>query len=115
MDFSDTHSKEIKILFDVISDYIVDKYDFKVNSLDDIKIKSRKKPIVIFRRMMMTILGEVFSDNCTQSDIASVVGLDRTSLIHHYKSHANDYSLIKSYREEYDKIKNLYLEKEEIN
>ncbi len=111
MSFYKNHNKEVQILFDMLKGYMMDNYDFEANSLDDIKIKSRKRPIVIFRRMMMTILGEAFLNKCTQDDVASVVGLDRTSFIHHYKAHMNDYSVMNSYKEQYDKLRDSYLEK----
>lgn len=111
MSFLTNHKEEIDTLFDMLQEHTKDKFELEVESLEDIKVKSRKRPLVYFRRMMMVILGEAFLKSYNQDDVASVVGLDRTSFIHHFKNHMNDYSMLKSYKEEYDIIRDAYLEK----
>ena len=111
MSFQKSHKEEIEILFNILQKHVNEKFDENVESIDEIKVKSRKRHLVYFRRTLMIILGEAFLKSYTQNDIASVVGLDRTSFIHHFKGHMNDYSVVKNYKEEYDLIKDAYLEK----
>lgn len=108
MSFSKNKEAEIQALFDILRDKVKEKFDVEVESLDDIKVSSRKKPLVYFRKMMMIILGETYCSmphNYNQEEIAKVVGRDRTSLIHHSKIHLNEYSRYNDYKEEYDEIR----------
>ena len=111
MSFLDEHKKDIDSLFSMIQIHVKEKYDVDVNNIDEVKSKSRKAHFVYFRKMMMLILGETFLNKYNQDEISSVVNRDRTSLIHHFKTHHNDYGFLKGYKEEYDQIKNAYLEK----
>jgi len=105
------HKKEVDILFDVLKLHVKNKFGLEVNSLDEIKVESRKKPLVYFRKTLIVILGETFLKNYNQNEIASVVGLDRTSFIYHSRTHLNDYTRYSDYKEEYDKIRGEFLEK----
>jgi hypothetical protein len=111
MSFEKDHKEEIKILFDMLKEHVKEKYDLEVNTLDDVKIESRKKPLVYFRKTLMVILGETFNKSYNQDEIASVVGLDRTSFIYHSKTHLNDYTRYNDYKQEYDILRNTFLEK----
>lgn len=92
--------------------HVKDKFDIDVENFDELKIKSRKKHLVYFRRTLMVILGETFINiDYTQEDIANVVELDRTSFIHHSKIHLNEYTRYNSYKQEYDSIRNEFLQK----
>jgi len=115
MGFLIKHKEDIESLFIMLQEHVKDKYEIEVKNIDAIKEKSRKGHLVYFRKMMMLILGEAFLKNYNQDDIASVVGLDRTSFIHHCKIHLNDYGFAKGYKEEYDRIRDAYLEKIGIN
>jgi len=108
MSFSKNKETEIQALFEIIKDKTRQKYGVEVGSLDDIKVKSRKRHLVYFRKMMMVILGETYCSmphNYSQKEIANIVGRDRTSLIHHSKTHLNEYSRYKDYKDEYDEIR----------
>lgn len=73
---------------------------------EDLISKSRKKELVMARKCFMNILYEHYNeDKMTQSDIANVIGRDRTSFIHHRKEHLNHYSRYKTYKEDYDSLK----------
>ena len=109
-----SRKNEVDVLFDVLREHVKNKFDFDVGELDDLKSVSRKGPLVYFRRTMMMILGEAFSESYSQGNIAKVVGLHRTSFIHHSKIHLNDYNIIKSYKEDYDNIRDDYLERIKI-
>lgn len=111
MSFEKEHKDEIDILFKMLQAHVKEKFDVDVNSIDEVKIKTRKRPLVYFRKMLMVILGEAFMKDYNQDDIAEVVELDRTSFIYHNRMHLNDYTMVKSYKEEYDQLKNSYLEK----
>jgi len=111
MSFAENHKKEIDVLFDILKLNVKEKFDIDIKSIDDIKIESRKKPLVYFRKMMMVILGEIFLRDYNQDEIAEVVGLDRTSFIYHSKMHLNDYIRYASYKKEYDEIKRDFIEK----
>lgn len=111
MSFSEKHKEDINTLFNMLKKHVKEKFYENVESIDEIKVKSRKRHLVYFRRTLMIILGEAFLKSYTQNDIAKVVGLDRTSFIHHSKGHMNDYSVVKNYKEEYNLIKDAYLEK----
>lgn len=103
MNFKEKHTIEINSLFEIVSNYINDKFQYKITSIDQLVKKTRKKPYVYMRRLMMVILAEKFlKDGYNQEDIASVVMLDRTSFIYHSKNHIDDYSTYSSYKEEYD-------------
>jgi len=112
MSFSKKHKSEIEILFQIIKPYINEKLDMNIENMEALKKTSRKRPLVHARKIMMVILSEVYnSKKYTQEAIAETVGLDRTSLIHHCKMHINDYSVLKGYKEEYDKIRDEFLNK----
>lgn len=115
MSFLTKHKEDIDFLFNMLQEHVKNKYEIEVNNIDTIKEKSRKAHLVYFRKMMMLILGEAFLKNYNQDDISSVVGLDRTSFIHHCKIHRNDYGFAKGYKEEYDQIRDAYFEKIGIN
>jgi hypothetical protein len=111
MSFLKNHKKEIDTLFIILQEHVKEKFEEEVKSIEEIKVKSRKRHLVYFRRTLMIILGEAFLKSYNQNEIASVVGLDRTSFIHHFKGHMNDYSVVKNYKEEYNTIRDAYLEK----
>ena len=111
MSFSEEHKKDINTLFKMLQEHVREKFGESIESIEEVKVKSRKRHLVYFRRTLMIILGEAFLKKYTQNDVASVVGLDRTSFIHHFKGHINDYSVVKNYKEEYDTIRDAYLEK----
>lgn len=111
MSFIENHKKEINILFDILKLNVKDKFELEINSIDEIKVESRKKPLVYFRKMMMVILGEIFLRDYNQDEIAKVVDLDRTSFIYHSKMHLSDYTRYTSYKKEYDEIKRDFVEK----
>ena len=109
MSFLNKHKKEIDTLFTILQTHVKTKFDEDVDTIETLKIKSRNKHLVYFRRMLMIILGENFLKNYNQDEIASIVGLDRTSFIYHYKIHMNDLSVVKNYKEEFNSIKESYL------
>ena len=102
---------EIEILFQIIKVHVNEKFDVDIECFDKLKVKTRKTEYVYFRKLMMVIIGENFGKNYTQEEISSIVGLDRTSLIHHSKMHVNDYSIIPDYRKKYDLLRDEFLEK----
>jgi hypothetical protein len=113
MGFLDKHKVEVDALFQLTKTYVNGKEGGGVDNFDSLKIKSRKKPLVIARKIMMVILMEVYNPEphkYTQEEIAEIFNLDRTSLIYHTKMHMNDYGILKSYKEEYDKLKDEFLE-----
>lgn len=112
MSFLKDHNSDVTILFDMIKAHVKEKFGENVNSLEELNNTSRKKHLVYFRRLLMVILGETFiNSQYTQSDISNVVGLDRTSFIHHSKTHLNEYTSYGLYRSEYDSIRNDFLQK----
>jgi len=111
MSFYENHKREINLLFEILKVHVNEKHGVNVENIDVLKIKSRKKPLVYFRKLMMVILGETYNNNYNQETISDVVGLDRTSFIYHYGIHINDYGRYQDYKEEYDKIRNEFLEK----
>lgn len=114
MSFIEVHSKEINILFDILKLNVKDKFELDINSINEIKVESRRRPLVYFRKMMMVILGEIFLKDYNQDEIAEVVGLDRTSFIYHSKMHLSDYTRYASYKKEYDEIKRDFINKIDI-
>lgn len=114
MSFAENHKKEIDTLFDILKLNVKEKFKIDINSIDEIKVDSRKKPLVYFRKMMMVILGEFFLKDYNQDEIAEVVDLDRTSFIYHSKMHLSDYTRYASYKKEYDEIKRDFVEKIDI-
>ncbi len=112
MSFLKNHTKEIDILFEILKTHVKEKFEQEVLSIEDLKIESRKKHLVYFRKMLMVILGETFiNKNYTQEEISAVVNLDRTSFIYHSKTHLNHYTRYSSYKKEYDFIRNEFLDK----
>jgi len=110
MSFLENHKEDIDTLFKILQEHIRSKFDIDIETLEEIKVKSRERHLVYFRRMMMMILGEAHLKDYTQDDIAKVVGLDRTSFIHHSGVHLNDYSILKKFKEEYDTVRDAYFE-----
>lgn len=99
MSWQEKHKKEIEILLSCIDQ----KFSIKKELLIS---KSRKKPLVMARRIFMNIIFEVFEkDNMTHGDISQILKRDRTSFIHHRKEHLNEYSRYKAYKQDYDNIK----------
>ena len=115
MSFSNDHKKEINLLFKILKVHVGEKHEMDVENLEGLKIESRKKPLVYFRKLMMVILGETFNNSYNQEEISDVVGLDRTSFIYHYGIHINDYGRYPDYKEEYDKLRDEFLEQIETN
>ncbi len=115
MSFANKHNLEINILFDIIRLRVKKKFDLEINSIDEIKIDSRKRHLVYFRKMMMIILGETFNKDYNQDEFAEVVGLDRTSFIYHSKMHLSDYTRYPEYKKEYNEIRSAFIEKIEID
>lgn len=111
MSFLEKHSDEISILFDMLKKHVNDKFGVNIQTIDDIKVDSRKKPLVYFRKLIMVILGETFNKDYNQDKIAEVVGLDRTSFIYHSKIHLNDYTRYPKYKSEYDEIRDAFINK----
>lgn len=114
MGFLDKHKDEVDILFQIIKSYIKEKFDVELDSFDNLNTNSRKRPLVYARKYIMIILVEIFNKEphkYIQEEIAETVGLDRTSLIYHFKTHLNDYTYAKGYKEEYDKMRDEFLEK----
>ena len=111
MSFTIEHEYEINILFDILKLHVKDKFGLKVNSIDEIIVESRKRPLVYFRKTLMVIMGEIFLKDYNQDEIASVVGLDRTSFIYHSRTHLNDYTRYSDYKREYDEIRDAFMEK----
>lgn len=111
MNFLNKHRAEAEMLFEIVKLYIDNKFNVELEDLESLDSESRKKPIVYARKIIMVILFEVYNKNYTQSDIADIVGLDRTSLIYHFRIHLNDYSIIKKYKDEFDEIREEFLEK----
>lgn len=105
------HKDEVDILFDMLKLHVKDKFGLDVKSIDEIKVKSRKKPLVYFRKTLMVIIGEIFLKDYNQDEIASVVGLDRTSFIYHSNTHLNEYTRYPDYKKEYDEIRDAFIEK----
>lgn len=114
MSFTENNKREIDILFSILKNNVKEKFNLDVNSIDDIKVKSRKKSLVYFRKMMMVILSEIFIGGYNQNEISEVVNLDRTSFIYHYKMHLSDYGRYASYKKEYDEIKLDFVEKSSV-
>lgn len=115
MNFENKHNLEINILFDIIKLRVKQKFDLEINSIDEIKVNSRKRHLVYFRKMMMVILGEFFLRDYNQDEFAEVVGLDRTSFIYHSKMHLSDYTRYLDYKKEYDEIKRDFIDKIDID
>lgn len=111
MSFVKNNSADIDALFEILRVHVKEKFDIDVESIDELRNRSRKRPLVYFRRMFMVILFEGFNKNYNQDEIASVVGLDRTSLIYHTKMHHNEYTRYNDYKEEYDSIRDSFFEK----
>jgi len=114
MGFLDKHKTEVDILFQITKSFIKLKFDKELDSFEDLNTNSRKRPLVYARKYMMIILMEVFNKEphkFTQEEIAETVGLDRTSLIYHFKTHLNDYTYAKGYKEEYDEMRDEFLER----
>ncbi len=113
MSFLKKYKSEVEILFQIIKPYILEKYDMDIVEFKELNKKSRKRPLVYARKIMMVILMEVYNKEpykYTQEEIAEIVGLDRTSLIHHCKMHINDYSVLKGYKSDYDNLRDTFLE-----
>lgn len=100
----DELQKEIESLFKIVKIHVLDKFKVDVLNIDELKLRSRKRAIVFFRKTMMVILTEKYSNNYTQAEISKIFNLDRTSLIHHVKIHNNEYNRYSDYKNEYDKI-----------
>ena len=112
MGFLEKHKTEIEILFQITKEYIDEKFNVELVDFESLNTESRKRYLVYARKIMMVILVEVYNNKkYTQEEIAEVVGLDRTSLIYHCKTHLNDYSILKGYKEEYDVMRDEFLEK----
>lgn len=114
MGFLDKHKSEVDVLFEITKTYIQSKFGVELESFESLNSDSRKRPLVYARKYMMVILMEVFNKEphkYTQEEIAEIVGLDRTSLIYHFKTHLNDYTYAKGYKEEYDKLRDEFLQK----
>ena len=111
MSFLKDKKVEIDYLFQIIKDHINENFDLGVESFDELTVKTRKKPFVHARKMMMVILSENFGKDYTQKEIAKIFNLDRTSFIHHSKKHIQDYTTYSDYQEEYDQLRDGFLEK----
>lgn len=101
INWQEKHKEEINILFECIR---------KKHSItrEDIVSKSRKKELVMVRRLFMNVLFEMFEStdkDMTQSDISVIISRDRASFVHHRKGHLNEYGRYKSYKKEYDEFK----------
>lgn len=99
MNWQENRKKEIEKLFENI------EQKFSITK-EAVISKSRKKNLVIARRIVMNVLFEVFEkDNMTQVDISEVVKRDRTSFVHNRKEHFNEYKRYKVYKQDYDSVK----------
>jgi chromosomal replication initiation ATPase DnaA len=105
MSWKEKRKKEIEALTELIEE----KYSIKKETLIS---KSRKKPLVMARRLFMNILFEIFEkDNMTHGDISDIIKRDRTSFIHHRKEHLNEHARYKAYRLEYDGFRKDFIAK----
>lgn len=99
--WQEKHKEEINILFECIEKkHAITK--------DAIVSGSRKKELVMARRLFMNVLFEILESkdkDMTQSDISVIISRDRASFVHHRKGHLNDYGRYKSYKKEYDDFK----------
>jgi chromosomal replication initiation ATPase DnaA len=100
-------NNEIEILLECINQ----KYSI---TREIIISKSRKKELVMARRLFMNVLFETFEQEdkeMTQYDISKVISRDRASFIHHRKGHLGEYNRYKEYKKEYNDFKNEFIEK----
>ena len=100
MSWEEKRGKEIEILLGLICQ----KYSIKK---EELSTKSRKKNLVMARRVFMNIMFELFDekDKMTHGDISNIVGRDRTTFIHNRKEHLNEYDRYKGYKMEYNFLK----------
>src|ERR1035437_1696733 len=99
MSWEESREKEIGILLQCV------EQKFSINR-ETLISKSRKRELVLARRLVMNILFEVFqNDKISASDIPHVVQLDRVSFIHHRSKHLGEYESYKKYKQEYDSFK----------
>lgn len=104
MEWKKNREIEINILFQLIEN------THNIKKLDLIS-KSRKKECVSARRDFMNILFETFEIEIEkQEDIASLIKRSRISFIHHRKKHLIFYSNYKDYKQQYDNIKEEFIE-----
>lgn len=102
MSWQEKRNKEIDLLLDCIEK----KHSIKKENLIS---NSRKKELVMARRLFMNVLFETFEeDKMTQNDISEIINRDRASFVHHRKGHLGEYSRYKSYKQEYDEFKKEY-------
>jgi chromosomal replication initiation ATPase DnaA len=103
MSWQENRKKEIDALLENINQ----KFSVKKENLIS---RSRKKNLVMARRLFMNILFEIFEkDEMTHGEISGLIKRDRTSFIHHRKEHLNEYHRYKSYKQEYDNFKKEYI------
>lgn len=97
----ENNKEKIDVLFECINK----KYSI---TREDVISKSRKKELVMARRLFMNVLFETLENidkDMTQSDISKIISRDRASFVHHRKGHRSDYGRYKSYKKEYDDFK----------
>ena len=105
MNWDESRSKEIDVLFDCIEQ----KFSIKRELLFSM---SRKNELVRARRILMNVLFETFKkDNMSHEDISQVVKRNRCSFIHHRSKHQEEYDCYKKYKQEYDFFKKDFIAK----
>lgn len=98
------HNNKIGLIFSVVRDCLE-------ISKKEIVSKSRKKPIVIARRIILNILSETLEEpSLSQKELGEIVNRDRTTFIHHRKEHIKEYSMYKDYQETYNSVKEKFEE-----
>jgi hypothetical protein len=105
MKFQESHKNEINILFDIALDLYKD-CGFK---REDIVNTSRKQPLPVLRRLIANVLYDTYKDDYILDELSEVINRKRATFIHHRKTHINDCSLYKNYKQKYESIKREFL------
>lgn len=111
MKFKESHKKEINILFDIVLNHYKD-LGFKK---EDITGNSRKQPLPVIRRVLANVLYEVYENEFTMDEIATVIERRRATFSHHRSIHLNHCSLYKDYKQNFESIKREFLKQIEKN
>jgi hypothetical protein len=111
MKFKESHKKEIDLLFNIILNQYKD-LNFKK---EDIIGESRKQPLPVIRRVLANVLYDVYENDFTMDEIASVIERTRATFSHHRSIHLNHCSLYKDYKQNFESIKREFLRQTEKN
>jgi hypothetical protein len=106
MKFVNSHKSEISILFDIVLNKYKE-YNFKK---EDIIGVSRKQPLPVLRRLLSSVLYDIYKDDFTMEEIAQVIERTRATFSHHRSIHLNHCSLYKDYKENFESVKREFLE-----